>query len=99
MKTNKRNLSIWDWLISRCIVRHYYANAWDAPSPKRIRVGALRRLRAFFRSDRWGPYFGHIRHLRHVERHLKPEACQQRRDEIKAVWQKRRGEPVAENSK
>ena len=81
--------NIYDWLIGRCVAHHYHANPWNAPSPHRITANNIRRLRKYIRSKRWGEYYSHIRGHRFQERRLQPEACQERRNEIKQIWQKR----------
>ncbi len=95
MKTIEKT-NLWtrfcDLLTARCVVRHYYPNIWDMPSPKKIRGGALRRLRRLRRSERWGTYFSHLKIHRAQERRLEPELCRLRREEIKADWVKRRAE-------
>jgi len=81
---------ITDWAVGRCVARHYYHNVWNAPSPRKITANSLRRLRKYFHSERWVDYYSQIRWHRHQERRLEPEACQERRNEIKQIWQKRR---------
>jgi len=95
MKTNSKNkteniwTNIFDWLVGKCVARHYYYNPWNAPSPRKITAHSIRRLRKYIRSERWGEYYSLIRGQRRQERRLEPEACQERRNKIKKVWQAR----------